>query len=57
MDGCLAANNLSNGDAFRSQANPAAATVGQIRFGPTLVDKPAFVTNATGLVRNLNADK
>jgi hypothetical protein len=57
VDGCLAANNLSNGDAFRSQANPAAATVGQIRFGPTLVDKPAFVTNATVLVRNLNADK
>jgi hypothetical protein len=58
-EACVAANNLSNGDAFRFQASPNALTVGQIRFGAsaaTPVDKPPFVTNGTGLVKNLNAD-
>jgi hypothetical protein len=56
----VAANNLNNGDAFRFQSTPSAATVGQIRFGnnPAVpVDKPPFTTNATGLVKNLNADQ
>jgi hypothetical protein len=56
----VAANNLSNGDAFRFQASAAAATIGQLRFGVDInkpVDKPPFVTNATGMVKNLNADK
>lgn len=59
-ESCVAANNLNNGDAFRFQATPSAATVGQIRFGnnPAVpVDKPPFSTNATGLVKNLNADR
>lgn len=59
-ESCVAANNLSNGDAFRFQADPSAGAVGQIRFGLDLsktVDKPPFVTNATGLVNNLNADR
>jgi hypothetical protein len=58
-ESCVAANNLSNGDAFRFQANPAAATIGQLRFGLDInkpVAKPPFVTNATGLVKNLNAE-
>jgi hypothetical protein len=59
-ESCVAANNLNNGDAFRFQATPSAATVGQIRFGLDLaqpVDKPPFATNGTGLVKNLNADR
>jgi hypothetical protein len=59
-ESCVAANNLNNGDAFRFQATPSAATVGQIRFGlnpATPVDKPPFTTNGTGLVKNLNADR
>jgi hypothetical protein len=59
-ESCVAANNLNNGDAFRFQATPSAATVGQIRFGVNPaqpVDKPPFATNGTGLVRNLNADR
>jgi hypothetical protein len=59
-ESCVAANNLSNGDAFRFQSDPAANTVGQIRFGLDLrktVDKPPFATNGTGLVKNLNADQ
>ena len=59
-ESCVAANNLGNGDAFRFQSDPAANTVGQIRFGldlNKLVDKPPFATNATGLVKNLNADQ
>jgi hypothetical protein len=59
-ESCVAANNLSNGDAFRFQASTAAARIGQLRFGTDinkLVDKPAFVTNGTGLVENLNADR
>jgi hypothetical protein len=59
-EACVSANNLNNGDAFRFQASTAAATIGQLRFGVDInkpVDKPPFVTNATGLVKNLNADK
>jgi hypothetical protein len=59
-ESCVAANNLNNGDAFRFQSTPSAATVGQIRFGnnPAVpVAKPPFTTNATGLVKNLNADQ
>jgi hypothetical protein len=59
-ESCVAANNLNNGDAFRFQSTPSAATVGQIRFGlnPAVpVDKPPFTTNATGLVKNLDADR
>jgi hypothetical protein len=59
-ESCVAANNLSNGDAFRFQSDPGAGTVGQIRFGldaSKTVDKPPFVTNGTGLVKNLNADQ
>jgi len=59
-EACVAANNLNNGDAFRFQATPSAATVGQFRFGlnpATPVDKPPFATNGTGLVKNLNADR
>jgi len=59
-ESCVAANNLSNGDAFRFQSTAAAATIGQLRFGLDLnktVDKPPFTTNGTGLVKNLNADR
>jgi hypothetical protein len=59
-ESCVAANNLNNGDAFRFQATPSAATVGELRFGLNLatpVDKPPFATNGTGLVKNLNADR
>ena len=56
---CIAANNLANGDAFRFQSTEAAATLGQLRFGldlNKLVAKPPFLTNGTGVVKNLNAD-
>jgi hypothetical protein len=59
-EACVAANNLSNGDAFRFQASPNAATIGQLRFGLDIgkpVDKPPFATNGTGLVKHLNADR
>jgi hypothetical protein len=59
-EACVAANNLSNGDAFRFQAGTAAATIGQLRFGLDInktVDKPPFTTNGTALVKNLNADR
>jgi hypothetical protein len=58
-ESCVAANNLNNGDAFRFQSTAAAATIGQLRFGLDInkvVAKPPFVTNGTGLVKNLNAD-
>jgi hypothetical protein len=58
-EACVAANNLANGDAFRFQAAEAAASIGQLRFGLDInkaVAKPPFVTNGTGLVKNLNAD-
>jgi hypothetical protein len=57
---CVAANNLSNGDAFRFQADPAAPEIGLLRFGLDLtkaVDKPPFATNGTGMVKNLNAER
>jgi hypothetical protein len=59
-EACISANNLANGDAFRFQAGPNAPDVGQIRFGADikqLVNKPPFVTNGTGTVTNLSADK
>lgn len=59
-EACVAANNLNNGDAFRFQTTPTAATIGQLRFGLDItktVDKPPLVTNGTGLVKNLNADR
>ncbi len=58
-ESCVAANNLNNGDAFRFQSTEAAATIGQLRFGLDInkaVAKPPFVTNGTGLVKNLNAE-
>jgi hypothetical protein len=58
-EACVAANNLNNGDAFRFQATAAAASIGQLRFGLDInkvVAKPPFVTNGTGLVKNLNAE-
>jgi hypothetical protein len=58
-ESCVAANNLNNGDAFRFQSTAAAATIGQLRFGLDInkaVAKPPFVTNGTGLVKNLNAE-
>ena len=59
-ESCVAANNLADGDAFRFQSTPSAGSIGQLRFGldiAKLVDKPPFVTNGTGLVKNLNADR
>ncbi len=59
-ESCIAANNLNNGDAFRFQVTPSAGTIGQFRFGLDLnktFDKAPFVTNGTGLVKNLNADR
>jgi hypothetical protein len=59
-ESCIAANNLNNGDAFRLQSTVAAATIGQLRFGLDInktFEKPPFVTNGTGLVKNLNADR
>jgi hypothetical protein len=59
-EACVAANNLNSGDAFRFEATPNSATIGQLRFGLDInktVAKPPFVTNATGLVKNLNADQ
>ena len=58
-EACVAANNLSSGEAFRFQAAGSAGTVGELRFGTDLkqtVSQPPFQTNGTGLVRNLNAD-
>jgi hypothetical protein len=59
-ESCVAANNLNNGDAFRFQSTVTAGTIGQLRFGLDInkpVAKPPFVTNGTGLVKNLNADQ
>jgi hypothetical protein len=59
-ESCVAANNLNNGDAFRFQSTPSAGTIGQFRFGVDInktFDKPPFTTNATGVVKNLNADR
>jgi hypothetical protein len=59
-EACVAANNLNSGDAFRFQVTPTSATIGQLRFGLDInktFDKAPFVTNGTGLVKNLNADR
>jgi len=58
-ESCIAANNLNNGDAFRFQATGAAGAIGRLLFGLDIaktVDKPPFLTNGTGLVKNLNAE-
>lgn len=58
-DPCVEAVNLSTGHAFEFLAGGGADAVGKIWFGPDFtkpVSKPPFITNATGLVRNLNAD-
>jgi hypothetical protein len=59
-EACIASNNLANGDAFRFQVGTNAPEGGIIRFGTdlkTLVNKPPFVTNGTGVVANLNAQR
>lgn len=59
-EACVAANNLNTGDAFRFQATPNSTTVGQLRFGLDInktFDKAPFMTNGTGVVKNLNADR
>jgi hypothetical protein len=59
-ESCLAANNLSNGEAFRFQSTEAAGTIGLLRFGLDInkaIAKPPFVTNGTAVVKNLNADR
>jgi len=56
---CLAAINLSNGTAFQFNAGADADHVGSILFSghdKTPSTNPPFVTNGTGLVKNLNAD-
>ena len=56
---CLVADNLSNGSAFQFIAGANSDHVGEILFSgheKTPSDKPPFVTNGTGLVKNLNAD-
>ena len=55
---CLVGDNLSNGAAFQFIAGSRARHVGEIRFGHdmTPANRPPFVTNGTGRVKNLNAD-
>jgi hypothetical protein len=56
---CLAADNLADGAAFQFIAGSKASHVGEILFSghdKTPSDQPPFVTNGTGLVKNLNAD-
>jgi hypothetical protein len=56
---CLAGINLSNGTAFQFKSGADADHVGEILFSghdKTPSTKPPFVTNGTGLVKNLNAD-
>jgi hypothetical protein len=54
---CLAGVNLSDGTAFQFSSGEKADHVGAILFsGKANSDKPPFVTNGTGLVKNLNAD-
>jgi len=56
---CLAGINLSTGTAFQFQAGTNADHVGEMLFAghdKTPSTKPPFVTNGTGLVKNLNAD-
>lgn len=58
-DPCVEAVNLSTGYAFTFLTGTGANSAGAILIGPDLsktVDKPPFVTNAAGLVHNLNAD-
>ena len=54
---CLVADNLSTGSAFQFISGPNADHVGEILFSGTGTSSHApFVTNATGLVKNLNAE-
>jgi hypothetical protein len=57
---CLAAVNLSDGAAFQFVAGVKSPAVGELLLGSNpnaAVDQPPIVTNGTGLVKNLNADK
>jgi hypothetical protein len=56
---CVEAVNLSTGHAFEFLTGTGADAAGRILVGADAsktVDKPPFVTNATGVVQNLNAD-
>jgi hypothetical protein len=56
---CLAADNLSDGAAFQFIAGARSSHVGEILFSghdKAPSNQPPFVTNGTGLVKNLNAD-
>ena len=54
---CLVADNLANGSAFQFIAQANADHVGEILFnGKSPSPQAPFVTNGTGLVKNLNAD-
>src|SRR5258708_5411926 len=55
---CVEAVNLSNGNAFQFIAGAGASSVGALLFGSNVSNtsnQPPFVTNATGVVKNLNA--
>lgn len=57
---CLEAVNLASGDAFQFFAAPTATSIGSFLFGSnpnTTVAAAPFITNGTGLVKNLNADE
>jgi hypothetical protein len=56
---CVEAVNLSNGNAFQFVSSTGASSVGALLFGSNVsktTNQPPFVTNGTGLVKNLNAD-
>jgi hypothetical protein len=58
-DPCVEAVNLSTGHAFEFLTGTGADAAGRILVGADAsktVDKPPFVTNASGVVQNLNAD-
>jgi hypothetical protein len=58
-DPCVEAVNLSTGHAFEFLTGTGADAVGRLLVGPDVskvVNKPALITNANGLVKNLNAD-
>ncbi len=56
---CVEAVNLASGDAFQFITGTSAGRVGAILFGSDAsktINQPPFVTNGTGVVKNLNAD-
>jgi hypothetical protein len=56
---CVEAVNLSNGNAFQFISSTGASAVGALLFGSDVsktTNQPPFVTNGTGVVKNLNAD-